>query len=102
MDCMTQKYLEITKTDNYGVFTGKSPGYGGSEFRKESTGTGVAVCIKEWSEIKNVDLEGKTYILQGLGNVGYYTAKKLKEYGMKLIGIGNAFGYKYNMDGFEY
>ena len=101
MDCMTQKYLEITKTDNYGVFTGKSPGYGGSEFRKESTGTGVAVCIKEWSEIKNVDLEGKTYILQGLGNVGYYTAKKLKEYGMKLIGIGNAFGYKYNMDGFD-
>ncbi|MBG01663.1 MAG: glutamate dehydrogenase [Acidimicrobiaceae bacterium] len=101
MDCMTQKYLDITNTDNYGVFTGKSPNYGGSEFRKEATGTGVAVCIKEWAELKNIELKGKTYILQGLGNVGYYTAKKLKEYGLILIGIGNASGYKYHKEGYD-
>ena len=40
-----------------------------------------------------IDLNNKTYILQGLGNVGLNAAKTLDKYGMKLIGIGDHTGY---------
>ena len=96
MDIMTDEYLKINKLSTKGVFTGKSIQCGGSKLRNESTGLGVAIHINEWSKHKNINLEGKTYILQGLGNVGFHIAKKLSEFGMVLIGIGNASGYRHN------
>ena len=101
MDIMTDEYLKLHPLSTRGVFTGKSIQLGGSELRNESTGLGVAIHINEWAKYKNINLKGKTYILQGLGNVGYHLAKKLDEYGMVLIGIGNASGYRYNKSGFN-
>ena len=101
MDVMTEEYLQLYPNSSNGVFTGKSINLGGSELRHESTGLGVAIHVKEWAKHNNIDLKGKTYILQGLGNVGYNTAKVLSSYGMILIGIGNASGYRYNQTGFD-
>ena len=41
--------------------------------------------IKKWCEINNFSLQGKTFIIQGFGNVGYQLAKNLEENGMRMI-----------------
>lgn len=101
MDWMTDEYIKLNNTSNNSVFTGKSIICGGLQGRSESTGYGVAMCVNEWAKSKNIDLEGKTFIIQGLGNVGINVAKKLSSYGMVLVGIGNEYGYRYNKEGFN-
>ena len=44
-------------------------------------------------------VKGKTIIIQGFGNVGYYTSKYMVEYGAKLIGVAEADGSVYNING---
>ena len=100
MDWMCDEYNKTgVKRHDLGVFTGKSLNYGGSAGRHEATGRGVALSILEWSKINNFDLNNKTYILQGIGNVGYHAAKILSSYGMTMIGIGDHTGYFRDING---
>ena len=100
MDWMCDEYNKSgVKRHDLGVFTGKSLNYGGSAGRHEATGRGVALSILEWSKINNIDLNNKTFILQGVGNVGYHAAKILSSYGMTMIGIGDHTGYFRNING---
>ena len=102
MDWMCDEYNKIGVTrHDLGVFTGKSLNYGGSLGRKEATGKGVALSVLEWSKINNIDLNNKTFIIQGIGNVGYYASKILSSYGMKMISVGDHTGYIRNMDGLD-
>jgi len=75
--------------------TGKPVSMGGIQGRVEATGRGVVFGLREFfrteSDVKSAGLEGglegKKVIVQGLGNVGYYTAKFLQEEdGAKIIG----------------
>ena len=43
----------------------------------------MAYSVVEWAKYKNIDLANKTFILQGLGNVGLYAMEELNNYGMK-------------------
>ncbi len=79
-----------------GCVTGKPLSLSGIPGRTEATGRGVVYGIREFfrhAEDKKLaglegTLEGKTVIVQGLGNVGYHTAKILEsEDGAKIIGI---------------
>ena len=100
MDWMCDEYNKFgVKRHDLGVFTGKSLNYGGSAGRHEATGRGVALSVLEWSKINNIDLNNKTFILQGVGNVGYHAAKILSSYGMTMIGIGDHTGYFRNING---
>ena len=104
MDWMTDEYNKIScgndiLRDVKSVFTGKSIPCGGSHGREEATGRGVAICVKEWAIQNQIDLEGKTYIIQGFGNVGKYAAKTMESFGMKLIAVGDHGGYVHNEDG---
>ena len=100
MDWMCDEYNKSgVKRHDLGVFTGKSLNYGGSAGRHEATGRGVALSILEWSKINNIDLNNKTFILQGVGNVGYHAAKILSSYGMTMIGIGDNTGYFRDING---
>ena len=106
MNWMTDEYDKLSVSsfninNQKASFTGKSLEYGGSEGREEATGTGVAICVKEWAKKKNIDLKDKTFIVQGFGNVGSFAAKKMESYGMKLIAVGDHTGYLYNKDGFS-
>ena len=100
IDWMTDEYnkLGIHRHD-LGVYTGKSLNYGGSKGREKATGKGVAYSVLEWAKYKNLDLKNKTYIIQGLGNVGLYAAEELNIYGMKMIGAGDHTGYLINKNG---
>ncbi|KAF9303891.1 glutamate dehydrogenase [Mortierella antarctica] len=79
-----------------GCVTGKPISLGGVRGRNEATGLGVYYGIREflqYPEIQrmtglNGDIAGKTVIVQGFGNVGYWAAKFFENNGAKVIGIG--------------
>ncbi|TAF49664.1 MAG: Glu/Leu/Phe/Val dehydrogenase, partial [Sphingobacteriia bacterium] len=75
--------------------------------RKEATGLGVFFGIREVCNMPDVmqklglglGVEGKTVVVQGLGNVGYHSAKFFREHGSKVVGIAEYEGAIYNADG---
>lgn len=85
-------------------------GQGGIAGRTESTGLGVYYCIKELLNTdtflkkcgdKKVGIEGKTFTVQGFGNVGYWAAKFLEKDGGKITTIIERDGAIYNSSGFD-
>lgn len=78
-----------------GCVTGKAQNQGGISGRTESTGLGIYYATRELLNDEKVynkigftkGLKGKTFIIQGFGNVGYYTAKSFVEDGAILTGI---------------
>ena len=89
MDWMTDAYQKKAQSHNNAVFTGKSICCGGSKGRNQATGYGVVECIKLWAEKKELDLCGRTYIIQGFGNVGSNTSILLSRLGMICIGVAD-------------
>ena len=83
------------------VVTGKPIESGGSLGRDKATGQGVVYTIEEWAKDKSFSLNGATYIVQGFGNVGSWTAKLLKQKGAKLIAVEDVSGAIYNPEGID-
>jgi glutamate dehydrogenase (NAD(P)+) len=90
-----------------GCVTGKPLSQHGIDGRTEATGQGVFFGIREAVGVEedmaelglSTGLKGKTVIIQGLGNVGYYSAKYLSEAGAKVIGIAERNGGIYDEKG---
>jgi glutamate dehydrogenase (NAD(P)+) len=95
------------EVDAAGCVTGKPVSQGGVRGRKEATGLGVFYGIREICNMPDVmeklslpvGMEGKTVVVQGLGNVGYHSAKFFREAGAKVIAIAEWEGAIYNEDG---
>jgi glutamate dehydrogenase (NAD(P)+) len=89
--------------------TGKPIPQGGVRGRTEATGRGVYFGISEACKNKEdmkelglePGLEGKTFVIQGLGNVGYYAAKYLIEGGAKMVGVAEIEGSIYDANGID-
>ena len=89
--------------------TGKPVGQGGVRGRTEATGRGVYYGIREAcgypEDMKRLGLEpgleGKTVVIQGLGNVGYHAARFLEEGGADIVGIAEIEGAIYDPDGLD-
>ena len=91
--------------------TGKPVTMGGIQGRVEATGRGVVFGLREFfrhpEDVKNANLEGnsledKKVIIQGLGNVGYYTASILQdEDRAKVIAILEWDGGLYDPNGID-
>ncbi|MCB0410694.1 MAG: glutamate dehydrogenase, partial [Flavobacteriales bacterium] len=86
---------------NLHVVTGKPVGSGGLEGRDRATGFGVVATIKSWVKLNNIDLKGKTYIVQGFGNVGYWASHFMQKEGAKLIAVQDASGSIINSKGID-
>ncbi len=89
------------RSKNQHVVTGKPVGSGGLEGRDRATGYGVFLTIKFWSEKNNQSLEGKKFIVQGYGNVGYWASHFLQNEGAILVGVQDAFGSIQNQEGIK-
>ncbi|HKI74020.1 MAG TPA: Glu/Leu/Phe/Val dehydrogenase [Pseudomonadales bacterium] len=98
MAWIADTYMQHRPEDinSLGCVTGKPVSLGGIPGRTEATGRGVVYGIREFfrhpedtqKACLEGTIEGKTVIVQGLGNVGYHTAKILEaEDGAKIIGI---------------
>jgi glutamate dehydrogenase (NAD(P)+) len=79
--------MNTTDINAKACVTGKPPHAGGIQGRVEATGRGVQYALQEFFRHPedaakahlSGDLEGKTVVVQGLGNVGYHAAKFLSE-----------------------
>ena len=95
--------------DAMGCVTGKPIALHGIHGRREATGRGVAIATRECVSVAEdmaklgltPGIEGKKVIVQGLGNVGYYSAKFLAEFGGLIVGICEFEGAIYNEDGLD-
>jgi glutamate dehydrogenase (NAD(P)+) len=110
MNCMKDTYNTLYGEKDVNAnacVTGKSVSSGGVEGRTESTGLGVYYGIREVisNEILakkygfTTELAGKTFIVQGFGNVGFHASKFLTQNGAKLIGVVEATSSIYNEAG---
>lgn len=87
--------------------TGKPLSIFGIRGRTEATGRGVFFGIREAVSFEDDMRElgmgpgivGKKVIVQGLGNVGYHSAKYLYEVGAKIVGVAEFNGGIYNEQG---
>ena len=88
--------LHPSEINARGCVTGKPVHFGGVEGRVEATGRGVQFGLREFfrnpEDVQQAgldgSLDGKSIIIQGLGNVGYHAAKFLQEQdGSRIIGI---------------
>lgn len=111
MAWIVDTYTALTNNllDAMGCVTGKPVTQGGIRGRTEATGRGVFFGIREACSITEdmqklglpTGLEGKTVVVQGLGNVGYHAAKFLQEGGARLVGLLEYEGGIYNPDGLD-
>jgi glutamate dehydrogenase (NAD(P)+) len=111
MAWIADTYTQIRhgEVDALACVTAKPVSQGGIRGRTEATGRGVfygtreAVSIAE--DMKALGLtpgiEGKRVVIQGLGNVGYYTARFFQEAGAVLVGLAEAEGAIANAKGLE-
>lgn len=105
----TYQTLNPGQLDALGCVTGKPIALHGIKGRKEATGRGVAIAIRECVNVTEdmtplglkVGLPGKRVIVQGLGNVGYHTAKYVAEFGAIVVGICEYEGAIYNDAGLD-
>lgn len=95
--------------DAMGAVTGKPIALQGIAGRREATGRGVAIAIRECVSVGEdmqklgltAGISGKKVIVQGLGNVGYHSAKFLTEFGALIVGLCEFEGAIYNPDGLD-
>ena len=99
--------LAADKLEALGCVTGKPIAQGGIRGRSEATGRGIAFATCEACSVAedmkalglSPGIEGKRFVVQGLGNVGHNAAKFLEQAGAILVGVGEAEGAIYNPQG---
>src|SRR6187399_3298703 len=91
----TYQGLRPGEIDALGAVTGKPVTQGGVRGRREATGLGVFFGLREVCNMPDVmkklgltvGVEGKRVVVQGLGNVGYHSAKFFQDAGAKVVGL---------------
>lgn len=82
-----------------GVVTGKPISLGGSLGRREATGRGVMIVIKEALREMGMPLRGTRVAVQGFGKVGSVAASLLEQEGLTVVAISDVSGGVYNPNG---
>ncbi len=101
--------LKAGEVSAAGCITGKPLSLGGVRGRLEATGRGVYYGVREAlaqaEDMKRLGLthglDGKTVVVQGLGNVGYFSTKYLMEDGARVVGIIEREGAIYDARGID-
>lgn len=111
MSWIADTYITMNpgQLDALGCVTGKPISLHGIHGRREATGRGVAISIRECVSVAEdmarigltTGIDGKRVIVQGLGNVGYNTAKILTEMGAVIVGLCEYEGAIYNSNGLD-
>lgn len=105
----TYMAISPSKLDAAGCVTGKPLSLGGVRGRAEATGRGVYFGVRELcrraDDMRTLGLDagvaGKRVVIQGLGNVGYHTAKFLQEADALLVGLAEREGAIHDPSGLD-
>lgn len=105
----TYTALSPDKLEGAACVTGKPLAQGGIRGRTEATGRGVAFVTRAVCSVGedmqrlglSPGIEGKRVIVQGLGNVGSYTAMFLQEMGATITGLIEFDGMLYDPQGLD-
>ncbi|WXG39741.1 MAG: Glu/Leu/Phe/Val dehydrogenase [Candidatus Freyarchaeum deiterrae] len=100
----TYKMFNPKSPNTEAVVTGKPINLGGSVGRTEATAEGGSYILEEAVKQKHIEglnsLRDAAVVIQGFGNVGYYTAKILQEdYGCRIVGVSDSKGGIYSENG---
>jgi len=83
------------------IVTGKPEILGGSKGRKEATGRGVAIAVRELFKTSRKSLKGAKIAVQGFGNVGGHAALFLSQMGAKIVAVSDVSGAIINPNGLD-
>ena len=105
----TYSSFHPSEINAFACVTGKPISLHGIRGRTEATGRGVFYGIREAVDVAEdmkelgltPGLAGKRIIVQGLGNVGYYSAKFLQEGGALIVGVAEYNGGVYDPNGLD-
>jgi glutamate dehydrogenase (NAD(P)+) len=103
----TYSQLHTGELEALACVTGKAVSEGGIHGRREATGRGLMFALSEACRSAEdmqalglpVGLDGKRIVVQGLGNVGYHTAKFCREQGAILVALAEREGAIHNPKG---
>ncbi|KAF9581009.1 glutamate dehydrogenase [Lunasporangiospora selenospora] len=105
----TYRQFNPQDVNSAGCVTGKPISQGGVRGRNEATGLGVYYGVREFLQFPEVqkmtgldgEIAGKTVIVQGFGNVGYWAAKFFENNGAKIVGIAEHDVAAYDPNGLD-
>ena len=97
---MFGQYKRITNRWE-GVLTGKAIEYGGSQMRPEATGYGAVYFLQNMLKHTGQDVEGKTAVISGSGNVATHAAEKITQLGGKVLTLSDSGGFIHDPDGID-
>ncbi|MBC7946746.1 MAG: Glu/Leu/Phe/Val dehydrogenase [Chitinophagaceae bacterium] len=105
----TYSAMHPGEIDAAGCVTGKPVSQGGVRGRREATGLGVFFGLREVCNMPDImkrfnlttGVEGKRIVVQGLGNVGYHSAKFFQDAGAIIVALAEYEGSITNPDGLD-
>ena len=83
------------------VLTGKALEFGGSYMRPEATGYGVVYMMEEMLALKNEELNGRTCVVSGSGNVALHCCQRLIHMGAKVVTLSDSSGFVHDPAGID-
>ena len=101
MAWIVDTYSMHERRTEYAVVTGKPLDVGGSAGRREATGRGVLICVREACAHLGLPLQGARVAIQGFGNVGSVSADLLVRSGAKIVAVSDVTGGVQRPEGLE-
>ena len=111
MSWIADTYMTMStgELNGLGCVTGKPVAQGGIRGRTEATGLGVFYGVRTAigfeQDMKkrglSTEIEGKTVVIQGLGNVGSHAARFFQQAGAKIVGLAEYEGAIHNEAGLD-
>ncbi len=95
------QYKRITNRYESAAMTGKGIEWGGSLVRTEATGYGAVFFINEMLRARGTDLDGRTCVVSGSGNVAIYAMEKLGQLGASVVACSDSDGVVHDPEGID-
>jgi glutamate dehydrogenase (NADP+) len=95
------QYKRITGTYSAGTLTGKGTGWGGAQARTEATGYGLVYFVQEMLRARYEELQDRTVVVSGAGNVSIYAIEQAGRLGAKVVACSDSGGALHDPDGLD-
>jgi glutamate dehydrogenase (NADP+) len=95
------QYKRITNRYESGVLTGKGLEWGGALVRTEATGYGAVLFAQEMLRARGEELDGRTCVVSGSGNVAIYAIEKVHQLGGTVVACSDSGGVVHDPAGID-